>query len=271
MQPLFMNMPQTPSEWEEIAVNFERTWNYPHCVGTIDGKHVVIRSPSNSGSLFYNYKGTFSVVLMALVDASYKFISVDIGSYGKQSDAGILSHSHLGQALLPPNSLHLPDDATITGAEELGPVPYVVVGDEAFPLQRHVMHPYPGRNCTEAEESYNYRHSRARRIVECTFGILAARWRVYHMKLGVAPVTVNQIIQATTILHNMLQRDSTPASTAELIEDYNPDNIHGLDGLRLLGTRGTTEAARIREKFKEYFVAHPLPWQTQYVRRGLHD
>ena len=186
-------------------------------------------------------------------------------SYGKQSDAGILSHSHLGQALLPPNSLHLPDDATITGAEELGPVPYVVVGDEAFPLQRHVMHPYPGRNCTEAEESYNYRHSRARRIVECTFGILAARWRVYHMKLGVAPVTVNQIIQAATILHNMLQRDSIPASTAELIEDYNPDNIHGLDGLHLLGTRGTTEAARIREKFKEYFVAHPLPWQTQYV------
>ena len=39
--------------------------------------------------MLYNYKGTFSVVLTALVDADYKFTSVDIGNYGSNSYGGI--------------------------------------------------------------------------------------------------------------------------------------------------------------------------------------
>ena len=68
-------------------------------MGAIDGKHCVIQKPANSGSLYLNYKGTFSVVLMAISDANYKFVSVEVGSYGKQSDGGIFSSSKLGQFL----------------------------------------------------------------------------------------------------------------------------------------------------------------------------
>jgi hypothetical protein len=92
MQGIYMTVPDSVAQWEEIARNFQQKWNYPNCVGAVDGKHIVLRAPPNSGSLYYNYKGTFSVVLMALVDANYKFIIVDIGSYGKQSDAGIFAH-----------------------------------------------------------------------------------------------------------------------------------------------------------------------------------
>ena len=60
-----------------------------NCCGALDGKHVVIQSPARSGSLYYNYKGTFSLVLMTLVDADYTFIYVDIGEYGSNSDSGI--------------------------------------------------------------------------------------------------------------------------------------------------------------------------------------
>ena len=78
------------NDWKLIAENFEATHNYPHCIGAIDGKHVRMRAPPNYGTYFYNYKGHFSLVLMAIVDANYKFIAVDVGAYGSASDGGIL-------------------------------------------------------------------------------------------------------------------------------------------------------------------------------------
>ncbi|GFO47250.1 protein antagonist of like heterochromatin protein 1 [Plakobranchus ocellatus] len=84
LQEHFMSFPKSAVEWEEKAVSYQQRWDYPHCVGAIDGKHVVIEAPANSGSLYYNYKHSFSMVLLAMVDADYKFVYVDTDAYGKQ-------------------------------------------------------------------------------------------------------------------------------------------------------------------------------------------
>ena len=58
----------TQHDWKRIKTGFRLYWDFPNCVGAIDGKHIAIRSPPNSNSLYYNYKNHFSIVLMAAVD-----------------------------------------------------------------------------------------------------------------------------------------------------------------------------------------------------------
>ena len=70
---------KTEAEWQAIADGFLTRWNFPNCLGALDGKHVGVKCPAISGSLYYNYKGFYSVILMALVDSDYKFIWADLG------------------------------------------------------------------------------------------------------------------------------------------------------------------------------------------------
>ena len=69
LNEVYMKAPSTIQCWTDIAQRFEERWNFPNCLGAIDGKHVVIKCPVNSGSLYYNYKGTYSIILMAVADA----------------------------------------------------------------------------------------------------------------------------------------------------------------------------------------------------------
>ena len=81
LQPDFLPKP-TVESFEETERGFRERWQVPSAVGAIDGKHVRIQCPHNSGSLYYCYKQFFSVVLMAVCDYDHKFTLVDIGSYG---------------------------------------------------------------------------------------------------------------------------------------------------------------------------------------------
>uniref|UniRef100_A0A671S3X4 Zgc:194221 n=1 Tax=Sinocyclocheilus anshuiensis TaxID=1608454 RepID=A0A671S3X4_9TELE len=250
--------------WREIAADFQQMWNFPNCVGAVDGKHIVIQAPASSGSLYFNYKGSFSIILLAVVDAQYRFQVVDVGAYGQSSDGGTLAVSAFGRALCQ-GSLGIPEDKSLPGAEHLGP--HVFVADEAFPLRRHMMRPHPGQNIGREKRLYNYRLSRARRMVECSFGILATQWRLYRRVLGVTPEMAEKAIKATCILHNLLRVDqvedhpqapsSEPDSSARAMGD-----LH-----RMSSNNSSCEAITIREKFTQYFSSTEgaVPWQENII------
>ena len=91
--------PTTPEGWRVIAEEFPRRWNFPHACGSLDWKHIACKCPKNSGSMYYNTWGFYSIVLMGLVDTDYRFLWVDVGADGSPSDAQIFNHSELKEAL----------------------------------------------------------------------------------------------------------------------------------------------------------------------------
>ncbi|KAH9629648.1 hypothetical protein HF086_001119 [Spodoptera exigua] len=185
------NIPKiTQQLFEEIAADFDKKANFPNCIGAVDGKHIRIRSPPKSGSLFFNYKGYNSIVLLAIVDSQYRFMYVDIGAYGKESDSTIFHNTKLYDLLMR-GDLPTPTSRPLPGFQE--PVPFVFVGDEAFSISNNVMRPYSGKHLSVKQRVFNYRLSRARRYVECTFGILA-NWPISG-EYFTGPLTFHMILQ----------------------------------------------------------------------------
>lgn len=133
----------TQERLEQIALNFEQRANFPHCIGAVDGKHTRIINPL--GSIYYNYKGFSSIILMAVADSHYRFIYVDIGSYGKDCDSTIFKRSSLWQAI-EKNTINLPPATNLPGSKDV--LPYFLVGDETFALDKYLLRPYGGSNLT---------------------------------------------------------------------------------------------------------------------------
>ena len=125
-------MPDTEQVWREIDGEFLEKWNFNNCIGAMDGKHVLIQPPPNSGSYYFNYKHTFSIVLQTVADANNRFIYTDVGCNGRISDGGVFKNCNLYHAL-EQNSLNIPKESALPGTEQA--FPFVIVADDAFPLK----------------------------------------------------------------------------------------------------------------------------------------
>ncbi|XP_065310438.1 uncharacterized protein [Dermacentor albipictus] len=94
LSPLVLK-PPTAAHWDKIRKGYSLKWNFPNVVGSIDGKHFAIQCPDKSGSDYYNYKGFYSIVLLAVVDADYRFTLVEVGAQGRISDGAFFNESSI--------------------------------------------------------------------------------------------------------------------------------------------------------------------------------
>ncbi|XP_062556918.1 putative nuclease HARBI1 [Armigeres subalbatus] len=180
-----------------VANGFNKRWNFPNCIGAIDGKHVAIKAPANAGSVFYNYKGFHSLVLLAVCDATYRFTYVDVGAYGSEGDCNIFRNSQFGRNVLN-DRFPFPANAMLNGVS----LPFFFVADDAFPLCKRIMKPFNNKNMPTEEVIYNYRLSRARRCIENAFGLLCTKWACLKKTLYCGPDRAQKIMAACCMLHN---------------------------------------------------------------------
>ncbi|KAM4049836.1 uncharacterized protein ACNLHF_011866 [Anomaloglossus baeobatrachus] len=253
LQPLVLPQP-TSAQWLGIAEKFNEVANFPNCIGALGGKHICIQKPVHSGSPYYNYKTFFSIVLMAIADARYRFVAVDIGAYGRTNFSRLFKESNMGNCLYN-NSFNIPPSRPLPGTE--GPsLPLVLVGDEAFQLGTNLMKPYSCRNLNSSRRIFNYRLSRARRYVECTFGLMTSKWRVLLTAIQLKPENVDSVVKACVALHNFVARHEP------LLVDQNDCESH-LTSIEARSVRSTTATMQIREQFTQFFVSEQaqIPWQ----------
>lgn len=179
---------------------------FPHCSGALDGKHVILEAPIKSGTEFYNYKQNFSIVLFALVDADYNFLFVDVGCQGRISDGGVFKDTTLYD-MIENHTINLPSPRPLPDRNIS--IPYFFVGDSAFALSENLMKTYGGSHPKgSSKRIFNYRLSRARRIVENVFGIISSVFRVLRKPMLLQPDNPELVVMAIVLLHNYLKRHS---------------------------------------------------------------
>ena len=212
---------------------------------------------------------------MALVDAHYRFLWIDIGSNGRCADGGVFADTELRQAIegghlgVPPNE-PLPNDNI--------PLPYAIIADDAFPLKHWLQKPYPIRNMTHDQRIFNYRLSRGRRIAENAFGVLGNRWRVLTRSIEIEPQRAELVVLAACSLHNLI-RTRYPTVTSNLLDKEDPVSHHVNPGSwrkgpimgeleALKGNNATKAGKAYRMYLTQYFNSEvgSVSWQERQAR-----
>lgn len=248
-------------EWRQIARDFEEAWDFPHCLGAVDGKHVQIIPPSGAGSFYFNYKKSHSLVLMAAASAKYEFIMVDFGMNGRVSDGGVIENSTFYQLLIN-DKLPIPPEECVGKTNTS--LPFVFVGDEAFALKKNFMKPFNQRELDHDRKIFNYRLSRARRIIENVFGIMVSRFRIFQGAINLSLDNINHVVMACCTLHNYLRRNRGNLYAAPEEQDGTASLINLQKGHF---RRPIEEAKEIRERFVRYFNTDgSVAWQENMLQ-----
>ena len=140
---------------------------------------------------------------MAIAGPDYECIYVDIDSNGRRNDSGVWNSSDFRRKI-EDNCLNVPTPAPSPSGYIR--ILYVFVGDDAFALKSYMMKPYPQTNLTPEKRVYNYHHSRARRISENLFGIVANKWSIFQHPLNLSPEQARTITTYALVLHNFFRK-----------------------------------------------------------------
>ena len=211
-------MPKTTKDFEEKMLDTEELWQFPFSWASVDGCHIPIKCPpggKESCKEYHNFKNFYSVVLMAMVDAKYRFVWGSCGFPGNSHDSVILQSTSLWQQIK--NGVFLP---AFTNKLHGTSIPPLIIGDSAFPFEEWLMKPYTNSVLLPRQRYFNYRLSRARMVIEGAYGQLKGRWRILMRRSESHHQEVKMFTLACMVLHNVcLEMGDTIPSKLDLSID----------------------------------------------------
>lgn len=199
-----------------------------------------------------------------------------MGTNGRISDGGVIENTKLYQNLVN-GQLNLPDPTPVgEGSTEL---PYVFIADEAFALRKDLLKPFSQKDLNHEKKIYNYRLSRARRIIENVFGIMAARFRILNTAINLRLDRVNLVVMTCAVLHNFLRRKCSstycPMDCFDREDRIDAEITPGLEMDRNVicklqcgnNRHYGSEANNVRNLYLQYFNGPgKVPWQCNMIR-----
>ena len=249
LMPKYIRLPKTENELSDVVAGFNDMWGFPNCCGAIDGSHIPISAPCQLRTDYYNRKGWYSVVLQSLVDDKYRFMDMYVGWPGSVHDARVFANSdlyHLGRTgtLFPKRTLEL------DGVD----VPVVILGDSAYPLMSWLLKPFAFGTTSMEQQSFNYRLSRARMVIENAYGRLKGRWRCLLKRLDVHVNNVPVVVAACCTLHNICEIhgehfDHEWLNEGQILQQPGNYNLH---------PNHDEHGSDVRDFFVQYINSHPL-------------
>ena len=261
------HFPVGETQFTDKILDMEELWQFLHCWSAIDGCHIPIKCPAGGLQAckeYHNFKNFYSIVLMGMIDAIYRFIWASCGFPGNSHDSIILQSTKLWEELTQGEIL--PKIAQNGGVN----VPPLILGDSAFPLQTWLMKPYTHAVLTPEQKYFNYRLSRARMITEAAYGQLKGRWRVLHRKSESTPELVRTITLCCIVLHNIcIDRNDILSRKLDLTNDPVTGQRRNRDKIRQLLHMGFSSPSRETGKAAES-VRRSLTDKFWREKQGLH-
>lgn len=195
-------------------------------------------------------------MLQAVVDADYKYLFIEVGNYGHNSDGGTFKNSSFCKALqlkvLPvPEPSKLPNSSSV--------LPYFFISDGAYSLSENIIKPYPQKKMTAMERNFNRRLSRARVVVENAFGYTSQVFQIYYTTIDIPPHVADKIVKSTCVLHNMLIDKGQKNFAATIAIDADKNEDEALVPLQNDNdVHETSTGINVRKVLTKFFIDHPL-------------
>ncbi|KAE8737612.1 hypothetical protein FOCC_FOCC016925 [Frankliniella occidentalis] len=243
---------QTEDMWLRVAAECEVLWQFPHCCGAIDGKHIFMKNPAWGCSRFRNYKGRFSMILMGVADAKRRLLFVDVGASGRRGDSDVFNSSDFGEKLAKGELL--PPPCKMEGIS--GNLPFVVIGDGAFEKRHNLINPFTRCNSYlhAPLRVFNARFSRARHCIEDVFGLMYKRYEVFDRPMEGTRTTDRHVVLACCVLHNfhLMEEESVPPTKVRKNEHlyYNYLDSNGNEVRGRYRNEDHEEEARVLERLR---------------------